>query len=105
MKKMLVTTRQALIWFCACPSDESTWKKLVHGLVFLVNLLLSMCLLATLLTWCFEFGSANHGDLLAAFMYICGTAIKIYASIVCFFRRHQMAEIFKNLSQIHDMGN
>lgn len=101
----LATTQLMLTWLSMCPADdESTtprqkWLYIAHTLVVLI---LTVAGCASSLAYCLKLISTDFDSAVFAFMATIGMFGVIYFMIAAFSMRHQIEEIFTNLSAIYE---
>lgn len=100
----LATSRLMLEWISSCSVDKSTttarqkFGQTAHTLfIVMINVTSSIASVV----YCFKFGSIDFNNATFAFMITIGQFGLIYFLFAAFQMRHQIADIFNNLSQIY----
>lgn len=99
----LATTQLVMMWFCMCPTDESTTsrQKLAFVMHTVVNLFLHVVSVAASLVFCVKYIKIDFNGATFAFMIGIAELGLVYFLIVAVLMRHQIGNIFESLSTIY----
>ena len=102
--KPLATTQQVFKWFCVYSADDSTnrWERATHAIFTIAIGILEVCAIITSAAFIRKFVSIDFESPLFAFLQVLGHTVGLYGILFTLLLRHEIASIFKQLSEIYD---
>lgn len=99
----LSTTKRMLIWLCMYPAHESSsrWRKTVYCAFGLTIFGINLFTLLVHLAFFIKFVSSDVFGSVFAFMAMDAVTAMCYTMVIAFIMRHQIQNIFEQLTKIY----